>query len=266
MGQETLLTELNGKVGTIIINRPEKGNALTLQMLVKLQQTLERWVKEDSVRVVILTGAGEKAFCAGFDILSIPTEITPEMAVDFKNDRPLDGALDAVKNFPYPTIAKMNGYAFGAGLNLAVCCDFRFAVENVSVGMPPGKLGVVYHADGIKQFVDVIGPGRTREVFLTSETYKGKDAKEIGLVDKLTPRADLDTSVDLLIGQLAERAPLSQKGTKRILNMLIENSMKLSPSQVEEAEMLVIKAMDSDDLKEAQKAFLEKRKPVFIGK
>lgn len=266
MVEDTLITEVSGRIGKIILNRVEKANSLTWEMLKKIQNTLEQWAEEDSIRVVVFTGSGEKAFCSGFDIRSIPTGRSLEGEHVSQDAKPLEGAFEAVKNFPYPTIARINGYAFGAGLNLAVCCDFRFATDDVSVCMPPTKLGLVYHANGIKQFIDVIGPNRTKDVFITANTYKGIEAKEIGLIDKLIPRAELDAAVNHLINQLSERAPLALKGTKKVLKMLLEADMILSPLQTDEADTLMKNAIESDDLKEAQQAFIEKRKPVFTGK
>ena len=159
----------------------------------------------------------------------------------------------------------MNGYAFGAGLNLCMCCDIRVAADDVKVGMPPAKLGLVYHPEGMMQFIQVLGMAKTREVFFTGRTYQGRQLLEMGLVDYLVPRSELRETTYRMAEEIAGNAPLSLKGTKRIMNMW-EGSLTLSEENLAEAEELITDAFNSLDLKEGQTAFIEKRKPKFIGK
>jgi enoyl-CoA hydratase/carnithine racemase len=262
--QQELIAEIREGVGVLTLNRPERRNALSPDLLLKIHLRLEAWAKTDEVRVVIFTGGGGKAFSSGYDITAIPTEVTEEMKEILKKHNPLELALSSVKNFPYPTIAMLNGYAFGAGLNLAVCCDIRIAADNVKAGMPPAKLGLVYHPEGLRQFVEVLGMPRTREIFLSGKTYEGAALREMGLADHLEPRSGLEAAVFALAKEIAANAPLSLRGTKRILNM-IGSSLCLSEAEWKEAETLITEAFNSDDLKEGQTAFLEKRKPRFTG-
>ena len=264
MQNEELKVEKKDYILTIIFDRQEKRNSVTPEILIKLYQVLEEFSKSDDVRAVVFRGAGEKAFCAGYDIGSIPTEVPPEVQEKLKRRNPLELAFESVKNYPYPTIAMMNGYTFGAGFNLAMCCDIRIAVEDIRMGMPPAKLGLVYHPDGLKQFLDVLGMARTKEVFLTARTYRGPEAKEKGLVDFLIPRADLESFAYQLAGEITQNAPLSLKGTKKILNMF-GRFWSLSEEDKKEAEALIREAFASKDLKEGQIAFLQKRKPNFTG-
>jgi enoyl-CoA hydratase len=260
-----LMTETRSHVGTITINRPERKNALSPELLVMLHKTLQEWGQKEDVRVVIITGGFGKAFSSGYDIAAIPTEMTPELAELMKNHNPLEFAFTSVSQFPYPTIAMMNGYAFGAGLNLALCCDMRIAVEDVSVGMPPAKLGLVYHPEGIRQFIEVVGMARTREIFFTGRTYKGKEVLDMGLIDRLVPDFDLAPLAYGIAEDIASNAPLSLKGTKKILGMFRQR-MRLTDEHMREAEKLINEAFNSDDLKEGQSAFFEKRKPRFTGR
>jgi len=263
-GQE-LIIERDGYVGTLKFNRPRKRNALSPDLLIRVHLALKEWERSGEVRVAVITSADDRAFCSGYDILAIPTEMTPEMQELARKHNPLELALSTVKNFAYPTIAMLNGYAFGAGLNLAICCDTRIGADDIRVGMPPARLGLVYHPEGLRQFVEVLGMARTREVFLSGRTYQGAEVREMGLVDRLASRAELRQVTYALAGEIADNAPLSLKGTKRILNLLGEN-LRLGGEQLREAETLVVEAFNSEDLKEGQAAFLEKRKPRFTGK
>ena len=265
MQDNTLLVEEKEHLATVIFNRPEKRNSLTQAILIELYGILQEWAKGDKIRVVIFRGAGEKAFTAGYDISAIPTEVPREIEQRLQRKSPVELALACVKNFPYPTIAMMNGFTFGAGFNLAMCCDIRIAVDDISMGMPPAKLGIVYHPEGVKQILDALGMARAKEVFLTGKTFRGREAKEKGLVDYLIPRSELESFTYDYAEAIAKNAPLSLKGLKRILNMFGE-SVSLSENQLEEAGALSREAFNSDDLKEGQKAFLEKRKPDFKGK
>jgi enoyl-CoA hydratase/carnithine racemase len=239
-----LLSERRGHVGVVTFNRPVRRNALTPAMLFGLHDVLEKWAKSGEVRAVVFTGAGEKAFSSGFD--------------------PLDVGLQSVKRYPFPTIAMLGGHCFGAALNLAICCDLRVGADDIAVGMPPARLGIVYPADGIAQFASVLGMARAREVFFTGRTYRGEEAREIGLVGRLVPRADLEATTFSLAEQIASNAPLALRGMKRVLD-LVESAGPLSDDARSEAQELVTEAIQSKDAREGQKAFLEKRTPRFTG-
>lgn len=260
-----LLSETRGNIGVLRFNRPERHNALSPQLLLRLHEMLESWARADVIRTVVITGAGDKAFSSGYDILAIPTDVTPEMTERIPHHNPLDLALASVKNFPYPTIAMLNGHCFGGALNLALCCDLRIGADDIAVGMPATRLGVVYPCDGIAQFVQVLGMARAREVFFAARTYRGAEVRAMGLVDRLVPRSELERATFALAEEIVGNAPLALKGIKRTLN-LIEASASLSAEARREAEGLMAAAFQSEDLKEAQTAFLEKRKPRFLGR
>jgi enoyl-CoA hydratase/carnithine racemase len=264
-GQELLRRERRGSIGTLVLNRPEKNNALSVELLLDLHQALTEWSNDDSIRALVITGSGEKAFCSGFDILSIPTQLTPQMEELLKKHNPLELVFSGVKNYPYPVIAMLNGHVFGAGFNLAVCCDMRIAADDIRMGMPPAKLGLVYHPEGIKQFEEALGAARTREVFFTAKTYDAQQIRDMGLVHYMVPRAELADRTYTMAEEIASNAPLSLKGTKRIMNML-GNCVSLSQEDLKEAEALINAAFNSEDLKEGQAAFVQKRKPEFKGR
>ena len=144
MDNEILLIERKGYVCTLVLNRPEKRNSLSPDLLIEIHQTLQEFSKDDTIRTIIIRGAGDRAFSSGYDIGAIPTKITPEIQGRLKAQNPLELALESVANYPYPVIAMLNGYAFGAGCELAVSCDIRIGADDIRMGMPPAKLGVVY--------------------------------------------------------------------------------------------------------------------------
>lgn len=260
-----LLEEEKDHIGLLTINRPEKRNALSPELLATLHLILSRWAQNDAIRAVVITGGVGRVFSSGYDVAAIPTDVSPEMVEILKAGNPLTLALDSIRNYPYPVIAMMNGHAFGAGLNLAVCCDIRIAVDTIKVGMPPARLGLVYHPEGLKQFADVLGPARTREVFFTARTYEGAEVLAAGFVNRLVPAADLKTVTFEIARQIAANAPLSLKGMKEIMNML-DRSAELRPADRARAEVIIRESFASRDLAEGQTAFLEKRPPVFTGK
>ncbi len=270
-----LLSEQRGHIGIITFNRPAQHNALSPELLADLCAVLAAWETSGEVRVVILTGAGDKAFSAGYDINAIAS-VGPEheagsdqtdnqgSADNEPQQTPFERGLAAVKNFPYPTIAMLNGHCFGGALHMALCCDMRIAADHIAMAMPPAKLGLVYGAEGLAQFIQVLGSARAREMFFTGRTYKGAQIGEMGLAGQLLPADQLESTVLALAEDIARNAPLALRGIKRIMNIVEQPA--LSAEQEKEAYDLVAASFRSSDLKEGQAAFLEKRKPVFQGK
>lgn len=264
MNDDILLVKRNGYVVTLTLNRPEKRNSLSPDLLTRLHQTLSGFARGDDVRAVIIRGQGDLAFSSGYDIAAIPTRATPEIDEAIKTQNPLELAMRSVIDFPYPVIAMLNGYAFGAGCELAVSCDLRIAADDIRMGVPPAKLGLVYPLAGLRRFVHILGFNRTREIFLTGRFYSGPRILEMGLVDYMLPRQELEPYTRQLAEEIAGNAPLSVKGHKRILNLLAK-SIRFEDDDLKEAEGILMEAVNSEDLKEGQAAFLEKRKPRFTG-
>jgi enoyl-CoA hydratase/carnithine racemase len=263
--KETLLLDREDGVCTLVLNRPEKKNSLSPQLVTLLLQTLEELSGDDTVRTIVIRGVGDVAFCAGYDIRSIPTAESGDVPKGLEKISPVESVFECIYNYPYPVIAMLNGYAFGAGCELAICCDIRIGADNIRMGMPPAKLGLVYHWTGLQRFIQTIGLKSTKELFFTGRYFKGQRLKEIGLVDYLLPATDLEAFVIKMAREIAANAPLALKGTKRVINLLLDSST-LDKNSMIEAEALALEAFKSDDLKEGQLAFLEKRKPVFKGK
>ena len=265
MEQNLLLTEKRERVFMINFNRPERRNALSPLLLFQLSELLGHLKKEDEIRCVVLRGAGDKAFSSGYDITAIPTNVSPEVLEALRKKNPLETALEAIMDFPYPVIAMINGMAFGAGCEVAVTCDIRICVDTARLGMPPAKLGVIYLPAGIMRLVNVVGLANAKEIFFTGRYFSASRAKEMGLIHYVFPAVQLESFTDEMAQEISGNAPLSLKGMKRIINACLKHQ-KMDPEDMTTIEMLIAQAFNSEDLKEGQKAFLEKRKPVFKGR
>ncbi len=263
MSEDVLLVDKKDMVCTLTINRPQKRNSLSPTLLFRLADILNELNGDDDIRCVVITGAGDKAFSAGYDISEIPN--TPEERERMQQTNPLQTGLRGVIDYKYPIIAMIDGFALGAGCELAVTCDIRLASEKSSLGMPPAKLGVLYSATGMQRFINLIGVGNTKEIFYTGKRVDAQRALQMGLINQLLPESELESVAYDMAAEIAGNAPLSvsnaKKGLELILNYQSMNSegQKLYSTMVEQC-------FSSDDMKEGQKAFLEKRKPKFIGR
>jgi enoyl-CoA hydratase/carnithine racemase len=215
------------------------------------------------VRCLVFRGAGDKAFCSGFDIAAIPTG--PQ-----EGDRPdlaVERAMEAVEAVPCPTVAFLNGAAFGAGAELAATCDLRVARPGVQIGMPPAKLGVVYAPAGLRRFLHLVGPARARELFFTGRPVDADEALAMGLVDRLVPADRAEGAALALAAEIAGNAPLAVQGMKRVLRLLEAAAERgFTAEEREEIAQLRRRAFESDDVREGRAAFLEKRPPRFGGR
>jgi enoyl-CoA hydratase/carnithine racemase len=260
---DQLLVKIENRICLITINRPEKRNSLTPELLEELYTLMEKLKTEGDAWVVIIRGAGEKAFCAGYDIGQIPTSRDRGEA---GGQELLEKCFNSVYHFPYPVIAMLNGFTVGAGLDLATNCDLRIASEDARLGITPSKLGVVYHPNGIQRVINLVGPAATKELFYTGRLITAQRAKEIGLVDYVAPSDRLEETVMALAAEIAVNAPLSVKGHKQIINCIVKPKAQLAPTEEDEIRDVIFRAFNSEDLAEGRTAFLEKRSPVFKGK
>jgi enoyl-CoA hydratase/carnithine racemase len=254
--------EDRGAVRLLVIDNPDKRNALEFATLAELERACAR-ATADAVRCLVIRGAGDRAFCSGFDIEAIPTG--PQ-----DGDRPdlaVERAMAAIEAVPCPTVAFLNGPAFGAGGELAVTCDLRVACEGISIGMPPARLGVVYAPAGLRRFLHLVGPTHAREMFFTGRPVAADRAVVIGLVDRLLPRAEAEAEALALAAEIAGNAPLAVQGMKRIFRLL-EAAAERGLTEVEREEVAALRrtAFESDDVREGRAAFLEKRPPHFSGR
>jgi enoyl-CoA hydratase len=262
---QLLLIQNENNICTLTLNRPEKKNSLSLESVELLGSALKELAEDDAIRTVILRGAGDEAFCSGFDIGSLPTQSGTDADQRLKSLDQVESLLQRLVSFPYPAIAMLNGFAFGLGCELSMCCDIRIGAEDIRMGMPPARLGLVYPWTGLLRFIQRIGIQSTKEMFFTGRTYTGRRIKELGLVDYLVPGDDLEKFTYAMAKEIAGNAPLALKGIKKVINLLMESS-RLDKTQSKEAQAIFRAALLSEDMQEGQAAFLEKRKPQFKGK
>jgi enoyl-CoA hydratase/carnithine racemase len=215
-------------------------------------------------RCVIVTGA-HGMFSAGYDIGEIPDEEFEERA-EALVAHPFTEAIEALEAFPYPTLAALPGHTIGGGLELALACDLRIAREEIKLGMPPAKLGLVYSHTGLRRFIDAIGAARTRELFLLGRYIPADVALEWGLVNRVASSERLEADTLDLAAELAGNAPLSQTGNKRVIAALLDARDGLSPDV--EAELIELRraSFASQDMREGMRAFAEKRPARWRGR
>lgn len=259
-----LLDEPAEGVARLTISNPEKRNALDHPILDAISATLAELASSDSkVRCVIMTGA-HGMFSAGYEIGEI-TEDSFQEEAERLVAHPFTGAIEALETFPVPTLAALPGHTIGGGLELALACDLRIAAEQIKLGMPPAKLGLVYSHTGLRRFIDTIGAARTRELFLLGSYIDADVALGWGLVNRVAPIAALESAAISMASELSAKAPLSQVGNKRVIAALLSARGPL-PEDVED-ELIELRraSFASHDLREGMRAFAEKRVPRWRG-
>ncbi|MDT4898044.1 MAG: enoyl-CoA hydratase [Acidobacteriota bacterium] len=256
---ETLLVERRDRVALITINRPEKRNALNIKTREEGAALLEELRDDESVGVVIFTGAGDKAFIAGADIAEFAgrTALTQR---DVMMGRSLFTAIDT---FPKPVIAMINGYCLGGGCELALACDIRIASENASFGQPEINLGIIPGGGGTQRLTRLVGEGKAMELILTGDIITAQTAYNLGLVNLVVPAADLEAKTMELANRIAEKSPVALRMAKEAVKLA---SRSLLDEGLRREVDLFALCFSSEDKDEGVSAFLEKRKPVFKGK
>jgi enoyl-CoA hydratase len=254
-----LLLERDGPVAIVTLNRPEARNAMTFEMYDELHEACERFDRDASVRVVILRGAGDRAFASGTDIRQFLAFKTREDALGY--EARLSRVLSRIAAMTKPTLAMVQGDAVGGGLFMALACDLRLAAPHARFGAPVARtLGNFLAPTSLALLVATVGPARARELILTARLVDAAEAKALGLVDEVHPAAALAARTRELAGRLAEHAPLTLAATKEATRRLIAAQ---SPGSLED---LILSCYLSQDFQEGVRAFLEKRPARWQGR
>ncbi|HEY6953380.1 MAG TPA: enoyl-CoA hydratase-related protein [Bacteroidota bacterium] len=257
---ETLLYEAKNRIGYVTINRPDKLNALNAKAKSELHELFESIRKDESIDIVILTGAGEKAFVAGTDIKEL-TELDTESGKAFSQKG--QAVFDAIENLGKPVIAAVNGYALGGGCELALACNIRIAAENAKFGQPEVNLGIIPGYGGTQRLARLVGKGKAMELILTGDQIDAPEALRIGLVNKVVPQNDLKNTAETIAQKILGKGQFAVRLALKAVNMTHETN--LTDGQALEASLFGL-CCGSEDFKEGTKAFLEKRRPEFKNK
>jgi enoyl-CoA hydratase len=260
MAEPTVLTDIAGRVATLTINRPDKLNALDIPTRAAIVESLDALEHDATVRVVVLTGAGEKAFIAGADIAEFEgrTGVAQYRVMSVPNS-----VFEAAERFPKPLIAAINGFCLGGGCELAMACDFRVAADTAKLGQPEINLGILPGGGGTQRLPRLVGLGAAYKMLYTGEMISAAEALRLGLVEEVVPLADLRPRVTAIAELIATKSPVAlrliKEGLRASVRTSLDEGMRLE-------RILFGLAFSSEDKEEGVKAFLARRKPEFQGR
>lgn len=262
MTAEKILSRREGPVGYLVFNNPERRNAVSLDMWQRAGEVIAEFAQDDGVRVIVLTGAGDRSFVSGADISKFEDERANAEAQE-KYAKTSSGMRARLREVGKPTIAMIRGYCIGGGMSLALSCDLRICSDDAQFGIPAARLGIGYGIEGLRRLVELVGPSKAKEFIFTARRYRAGEALQMGLVNAVVPAAELDATVGSWAGTMAENAPLSILTAKRVVDELMKDP---ADRDVAMCEQLVRDCGASQDFIEGRRAFMEKRKPVFRGR
>jgi enoyl-CoA hydratase/carnithine racemase len=251
---EQVLAHVVDRVGWITLNRPEKRNAISDEMFAALSALADEWGRDDEVRVVVVRGAGEQAFASGADM--------GELDHSTAGSPPSGARKGFTLQIPKPLIAMVHGFCIGGGLMVAMEADLRIAADDAVFAIPAGPLGAGYPLLGVQRLVSLVGPSHAASIMFTGDRFDARRALELGLVNEVVPRAQLEERVVALAGRIAENAPLSLAAAKAV----IEATIGTPGATFGDAQALIDACWVSDDFREGRRAFTEKRRPEFRGR
>lgn len=255
-----IIYEKSEGIATITINRPEALNAFSAEVVSEILQAIEDVKADESVRVVVLTGAGEKAFSAGADIKAMKgMNALKARELSQMGER----LCNALENLEKPVIAAINGYALGGGLEVAMACDIRIASENARMGQTEINIGLIPGWGGTQRLTRLIGATKAKELIFTGKMIDARTAEQLGLVNMVVPQDKFRETVRQFASELAQKAPVALKVAKALINKGAEISLDAAIALEREGFGVVA---STEDLQEGVSAFIEKRKPVFKGK
>jgi enoyl-CoA hydratase/carnithine racemase len=257
-----ILQSVSDGVGLVTFNNPEKRNAMSLDMWEGFGHALTELRDDPEVRVVILTGAGDKAFVSGADISQFEkTRHNAQASEEYSRRSAAQRALLA--DYPKPTIACIRGFCLGGGMQVAMMSDIRIAAEDSHYGIPAAKLGIAYGYDGLKHLVSLVGPSWARLIMYTGMRIDSAEALRIGLVDRVVPNEALEAATLEIARTISGNAPLAIKAAKLTIAQVLKDPAERDLDAIKDVGTA---CMDSDDFREGRQAFMEKRKPQFRGR
>jgi len=259
---DEIRVQQDGVIATVIFNRPEMRNAISLAMWREIARVAEGLGKDESVRAVVFRGAGTEAFASGADISEFK-EVRKDVATAQAYGRDTEAAYRAVRRCSKPTVAMIYGFCMGGGMALAMACDMRFAAEGAKFGIPAARLGIIYGLESTRQLVDLVGPAHAKDILFSARALEAQEAFAIGFVNRLLPVHELEPYTYDYLRKVAANAPLSVRGAKVIIESALEDG---GVGRQAEIRRLALEAFESEDYKEGTRAFLEKRPPRFEGR
>jgi len=249
-------------IGLITFNQPEKRNAMSLEMWTGLGEILDEFADDGAVRVVILTGAGNKAFVSGADISQFEKNRSNANAQQ-EYERLAGVGRGKYAAFPKPIIARIRGFCLGGGLAIAMQADLRIAAVDSQFGIPAAKLSIAYAPDSVKRLIDLVGPAHARMILYTARRIDAAEAERIGLINQMVADEDLNDTVLEIARTIADNAPLSVAASKLTINEMLKDPDK---RDVAAMKRMMQTCFDSADFKEGRTAFMEKRAPRWVGR
>lgn len=258
-----LLMEKDGPIGWIIFNQPEKRNAVSQEMWERMPDYVQDLAEDDAIRVVILRGAGDKAFVAGADISQFK-ERRRNADDEAAYGRISARGQESLKTLEKPLLAMIQGYCIGGGVSIAIGCDVRIAADDARFGIPAARLGLGYHYNGMERLMKLIGPAYTKEIFFTARTnFSAQDALRMGLVNQVVPKDELESFTRDYALTMARNAPLTLRSAKASVDQLLQPPDKRDLAALD---ALIADCFNSQDYQEGVQAFTEKRRPQFQGR
>jgi len=260
--QPDILVQRAGALATVVVNRPDVRNAISLAMWGELARVTTDLAKDDAVRAIVFRGAGTQAFASGADISEF-TENRKDTATALRYSAQTEAAYTAIRRCPKPTVAMIFGYCMGGAMAVAMACDLRFAAEGARFGIPAARLSIIYGAAAVGQLVDLVGPAYAKDILFSARTVSDREALDMGFIQRLLPAGELEAYTDGYLRTVADNAPLSVQGAKVTIDGYLEG---VGGEHQERLRVLVLQTFESEDYKEGTRAFLEKRPPRFQGR
>jgi enoyl-CoA hydratase/carnithine racemase len=262
LGTDKMAAHKDGAIGWITFDNPARRNAVSLEMWQALADIVADYAADDAIRVIVLKGAGDKAFVSGADISEFGEKRSSAQNSREYNETSLR-AMTALQDVDKPTIAMIRGWCVGGGVALAVACDIRIASDDSGFAIPAAKLGLGYNFEGVRRLVQLVGPAFAREIFFTARKFTAAEAVAMGLVNRLVPAAELEASVREYAGTIAGNAPLTVASIKTLVAQALKDESARDMALCRE---VVDRCFASADYVEGRTAFMEKRKPRFTGR